>query len=132
MQTIKFLLIAMMAAMMTSCGVSTLVYDKTVPEDQLSTLVIPMYYTVTSFDAKKVKWRGKIFSNREVKIPVGKHIIGYKYQNMQMSERTQSAQSVNRGNFGDGRMVNTTTFKSKKYKRQVTINFETGTIYTLR
>jgi hypothetical protein len=50
---------ALVALLLCSCGLldpSNLgVYDETVPKDQLATLIIPVYYTVTRFDGKPVR-----------------------------------------------------------------------------
>jgi hypothetical protein len=53
------------------------VYDKTVPKDQLATLVIPVYYTVTRFDGKPVEWHGRL--GAEIQISAGRHEVEYRY-----------------------------------------------------
>ena len=78
---------ALAALLLCSCG-SLLapsdlgVYDETVPKDQLATLLIPAYYTVTRFDGKPVEWGAGVQvipTGGEIRIPSGLHEFEYRY-----------------------------------------------------
>lgn len=60
---------------------STVIYDKTVPEDMMAVLSIPNFVTVTSYDGAEVNWTpgGMNFFNMKVYIPAGDHAIFIKY-----------------------------------------------------
>jgi len=81
-----FVLVLFIELFLTGCA-SVFVFDKSIPEENLSIIKIPNELTVVKFDDKKVNWKTS-FSNLSLdpralkataKIPAGEHTLIVNY-----------------------------------------------------
>jgi hypothetical protein len=83
-----FIFISLVLGMILSgCTSSMYVYDKTIPEDQLCTLKIPLVCSVVKFNDSITHWNDTIFygfkKDTMVKIPAGEHTLIINYFNQE-------------------------------------------------
>jgi hypothetical protein len=84
-----FIFISLVFVMIISgCTSSKYVYDKSIPEDQLCILKIPLVCSVIRFDDSKTHWNDTIFygfkKDTMVKIPAGEHTLIINYFNQEL------------------------------------------------
>jgi hypothetical protein len=66
--------------LLNCCLTNKIVYDKSIPDEQLCTLEVPNNLTVTNFDGDKVMWTTGFWEkNTIVKIPAGEHELTVNY-----------------------------------------------------
>ena len=131
----KYAVIAILVLFLSGCGskVQTLVYGKSIPENQSTVLIIPDAYTVTNFDGECVKWTTSadyfsLFDRpvAEIRIPSGKHNIAYSYY---MYHRGTTSTE----HYSSGAVVYRTTGSSATaFNGNITINMEAGKRYRFR
>ena len=117
--------VAVMVAMLLSgCGatkVSVLTYNKPIPTNQASVLVIPGPFTVTSFNAEPVKWTSTDTSislsakAAAIKLPSGNNSFNYSYYHHTPSQTTFH-------NHGSFRTRTTTPARTVSYDRVIRVN----------
>jgi hypothetical protein len=77
--TAKLVLVACLAIGLAiafaGCSSAPIVYDKSVPTEQRSTMVINNYTWVFEFNGKKTNWVTSMFSKKSVIIPAGEHAL---------------------------------------------------------
>jgi uncharacterized membrane protein len=78
---IKFLLFALAIILLNCCTTNkVIIYDKSVPAEQLCSLEIPYKLTVTSFNGEEVNWaRGAWDKSLIIKIPAGENELTVNY-----------------------------------------------------
>ena len=124
---------------LVSCK-SVVIYDNTVPDNQLAELYVPNYYTVTSFDGKQVKWKGPAIETfREytvVKVPAGRHTIEYEYKRTDTSGGNVSHVGGTTMVNGQRAIINQTTISpstsvTNRWNDARTIDFKAGKSYSM-
>ena len=99
-----------------SCSPSIKIYDKSVPEDNMATLVLDFGYTVTSFDGKVVKWKSGT-RIAYMKVPAGEYYIGFQYKDQANSTSPIPGKSA---------------IKILSYKDSRRVSFVPGATYSVR
>jgi len=84
-----FIFISLVFGIISSgCTSSKYVYDKSIPEDQLCILKIPLNCSVVRFNDSKTHWNDTIFygfrKDTMVKIPAGEHTLIIDYFNQEL------------------------------------------------
>ena len=120
-----------MALFLSGCGgkVQTLAYDKPIPENQSTILLIPETYTVTSFDGQQVRWKASsdffaVFGNiAAIRLPSGNHNIAYSYARHEGGMTTTE-------HYASGAVVQKTTpSRTISFDGNITITMEAGKKY---
>jgi hypothetical protein len=72
--------LSLLIVLLNCCITNKIIYDKSIPAEQLCTLEVPNTLTVTSFDGDKVKWEKGFWDKTTiVKIPAGEHELTVDY-----------------------------------------------------
>ncbi|MDR1318952.1 MAG: hypothetical protein LBJ90_04945 [Treponema sp.] len=115
--------------MFGSCGTFLGVYDPTVPEEQLVTLIIHSGYTITGFDGNPVEWKGGFSGvSNEIDIPAGKHEITYQHHQGASGGWSAPTQGI-RGNQRVTYQTYSPVVDAVDSNITVTIDFEAGYEY---
>ena len=74
---ISIFFIAFIAFFFFGCTIPrTITFDTTIPNEQISTIVIPNELTVVKFNEETVRWRrGELSNVANVRIPAGEHVL---------------------------------------------------------
>ena len=79
-KTLKCLLLTALVILLNCCITNKIIYDKSIPSEQLCSLEIPYNLTVTSFNGERVNWvKGSWNKTLIIKIPAGKHELTVDY-----------------------------------------------------
>jgi hypothetical protein len=77
---VKCLVLIVFAVLLNCCATNKIIYDKSIPAEQLCSLEIPYSLAVTNFDGENVKWeRGLLGKTALVKMPAGEHELTANY-----------------------------------------------------
>jgi hypothetical protein len=76
---IVYIGISLLFGIILSGCVGRYVYDESIPEEQLCTLLIPNYYTIFKFDESEVKWGNPWTDRSSAKFPAGEHTLIMNY-----------------------------------------------------
>lgn len=120
---------SMMKAMTTEKVKKLGVYDESLPEDELTTLLIPTFYTVNQFNGQKVNWKGTgwVTTASMIKIPAGNNVIAYKYKKQSGGVSTKEEIRGNR------RVMATyyTPYIKDEFEQELTMELKAGKIYII-